>query len=357
MDLESLRNKIDTIDTKIVDLLNQRARVAADIGNLKKDKGTEYFDPSRQKKVIQKVLNLNISQGGLFPNKGLEAVYREIMSACLNLEEGIKIAYLGPPSTYTHIAALKEFGNSVVYIPYETISDIFLAVEKKWVTYGIVPIENSTEGIISYTLDMFMDSDLKICSEIMLDIHHCLLSNCKTIPEIKKIFSGRQPFAQCKVFIKENLPNAELIEVAATTKGVELALNTKDSAAIASELAAETYNIEILVKDIEDIKDNRTRFLVISEKYSPKSGKDKTSLMFSIKDEPGALYKMLHPFAQASINLTKIESRPTRRKAWEYIFFVDMEGHIEDKNIKSAIQSLERKCIFLKHLGSYPSSN
>lgn len=357
MDLENLRKKIDTTDQKIVDLLNQRARLAADIGNIKKDKGTDYFDPSRQRRVIQRVLNLNISQGGLFPNKGLEAVYREIMSACLNLEEGIKVAYLGPPSTYTHIAAIKELGNSATYIPYETISDIFLAVEKKWVTYGVVPIENSTEGIISYTLDMFTDSDLKICSEIMLDIHHCLLSNSKTISEIKKIFSHKQPFAQCKVFIKENLPNAELIEVSATTKGVELALKTKDSGAIASELAAETYTIPILIKDIEDVKDNRTRFLVISEKYSPKSGKDKTSIMFSIKDEPGSLYKMLYPFAKASINLTKIESRPTRRKAWEYIFFVDMEGHIEDKRIKSAIDSLQRKCIFMKHLGSYPSSN
>jgi len=275
------------------------------------------------------------------------------MSACLSLQQSLKIAVLGPAATFAHIAALKEFGSSFDYLTYDNVGDVFLAVEKKWVDYGVVPIENSTGGIVHTTLDQFLDTDLKIVSEIYLPIHQNLLSN-HSLKEIRVIYSHPQAFAQCSTWLRDNFPHAKLHELESTTRGCELAAHRPASAAIASHLAAEQYGLRIVAHAIEDTKDNITRFLVLGRSSPEESKRDKTSLMFSAKDRPGALHFLLQPFAKANINLTKIESRPTKRRAWEYFFFVDLLGHIDNPKMRKAIGELEKECEFFKVLGSYP---
>ncbi|MDP1759499.1 MAG: prephenate dehydratase, partial [Thermodesulfovibrionales bacterium] len=262
--------------------------------------------------------------------------------------------YFGPVATFTHLAAIRHFGSSAGFVPVESIKSVFEAVESGKAEFGVVPIENSTEGVVSYTLDMFMDYDLKITAEVMLEISHNLLSLTGSKKDIKKIYSHPQPTAQCRGWLERNLPNVEIVEATSTAKAAELASKDPSSAAIASELAAKIYSLNFVERNIEDNKHNYTRFLIISKNITPKTGKDKTSIMFSIKDKPGALYDILQPIKKAKINLTKLESRPSRRKAWEYIFFVDMEGHIEDKKVKKAIENIKDGCLYLKFHGSYP---
>ncbi len=348
--LQDLRRRIDQIDRQIVGLLDRRAQRARQIGEKKSKRQLEFFDAARQKMIVNKVLK--ISQGH-FPKAGLANVFTEIMSACLTMERPLRVGYLGPRATFTQLAAVSEFGSSVNFVPYKTIRDIFLAVDRDWINYGVVPIENSTGGIVHHTLDMFLEYDLRITSEVVMAIHQNLLSRHR-LEQISKVFSSPQPFAQCQIWLKENLTNATLKEVGTTVEGVHLALKTKGGAAIASELAAKTYKLKIVARAIEDVKDNRTRFLVIGKQSSQPTGNDKTSLMFSIKDRPGALFSLLKPFAKRKINLTKIESRPTRRKAWEYVFFVDLMGHIQDPSVSDAVGELENHCLFIKILGSYP---
>lgn len=348
--LNSLRNKIDKIDQQLVRLLDERAELAGKIGQSKSEGGLAIFDAARQKEVLKKVLKLTQGQ---FPREGLKSVFTEIMSACLTLEQPVKVGYLGPKATFTHLAAITEFGSSSRQLPYKTIEDIFLAAENGWVDYGVVPIENTTGGIVHLTLDMFLKYDLKICSELIVYIRQNLLSRYP-LEQIKKVYSSAQPFSQCHIWIKENLPGVELKEVSTTAQGVMLARRVKNSAAIASELAARLYGLNIVSRGIEDLKDNFTRFLVIGKEFPAPSGDDKTSIMFSLKDRPGALHNALKPFAQAGINLSKIESRPTRRRAWEYVFFVDLDGHINQPKIKKALDAVERISVFVKVLGSYP---
>lgn len=350
--LLELREKIDKIDVEIIELLNNRAEITLDIGKIKAKIKKPIFAPKREYEIYKKLSKEN---KGPLTNDTLKAVYREIMSGSLALEKPLNIAYLGPEATFTHIAALKKFGVSVEYLKANTIPEVFTEVERGRADYGVVPIENSTEGAVTHTLDMFMDSDIKICSEVILPIVHNLLGRCK-IDKIKKVYSNPMVIAQCRNWLEKNLPNVEIIPVSSTTRAAQLAASSTGAAAIASELASETYGLNILAKSIEDLAQNYTRFLVIAEKESEPTGHDKTSVLFSMKDRPGALHDVLIPFKKRGISLTKIESRPSKKKVWKYYFFIDMQGHIKDKKVKSAIEALSKNCNFVKILGSYPEA-
>jgi len=351
MQIKVLRKKVDKLDSKIVGLLNQRANLTKVIVRLKSKIKKGIYSPEREKQILKRIADLN---KGPLSDSALEAVYREIMSSSLFLEKPLKIAYLGPQFTFTHIAALKKFGTQVSYVACNSISDIFIEAEKGLSDYGVVPIENSIEGVISHSLDMFIDSDLKICDQILLEVAHNLIANCSK-SQIKRVYSNPQVFGQCRVWLKTNIPKAEWIEVSSTTRAAQICSAEKNAACIASTLAARHYGLKIIAKDIEDSPHNITRFLVIGKSDVPPSGEDKTSIMFSIKDRVGALYDMLASFRKYRINLTKIESRPSKKKAWDYYFFVDLEGHRQDKKVQKALSELENKCKFLKILGSYPA--
>lgn len=350
MKLASLRKKIDNLDSRIVRLLNERAKITLDVSRVKRKSGKSVYSPEREQEVLNKISSL--SRGPLSSN-ALQAIYREIMSCSLSLEAPLKIAYLGPLATFTHLAALKRFGSQVKYTACESISDVFAEVEKNNADYGVVPIENSVEGAVSHTLDMLVDSDLKICAQIILDVSHNLLGKCPK-EKIKRVYSNPQVFGQCRIWLQKNLSYAEHIEVSSTAAAAQIVAKEKNSACIASLLAAQTYKLNVVASSIEDSAHNFTRFLVIGKSDTPATGQDKTSLLFSIKDRIGALHDMLLPFKKHKINLTKIESRPSKRKAWDYYFFVDLEGHRDEPQIKKAISELENKCKFLKVLGSYP---
>jgi len=348
--LSELRKNINGIDKKIITLLNNRASAAKVIGKLKKKAGVSIYTPEREVEIYENIIKENkgpLSNGALF------AIYREIMSGSLGLEKKLKIAYLGPEATFTHQAGIKKFGSNIEYYACPTITDVFRDVEAERSDYGVVPVENSTEGMISHTLDMFINSDLKICSEIMLEISHNLLGRCG-IKSIKQIYSKQEVFGQCRLWLEINMRGIALMEVSSTSKAAEIASQEKNSAAIASMLAAKKYRLNVIAKDIEDNPNNVTRFLVIGGTIPRPTKKDKTSIMFSVKDKVGALHDILVPFKKYRINLTKIESRPSKRKTWEYYFFVDMSGHCENQNVKKALSELEKHCSFLKILGSYP---
>ncbi|MCX5720254.1 MAG: prephenate dehydratase [Nitrospirae bacterium] len=350
-ELEKLRREIDQIDNEILKLLNKRAEVVIGIAHIKRNEKTKFYSPEREREILERLTALN---KGPFPHETLKVIYREILSASLFLEEPLKVAFFGPLATFTHLAALRHFGSSASFMPVESIRDVFDAVEAGKAGFGVVPVENSNEGVVSYTLDMFMDYDLKVSAEVMLEISHNLLSKSGDKAKIKKIYSNPQAAAQCRRWLELNLPGVSILESTSTAKAAELASVDDEAAAIASELAAKIYDLRFFEKNIEDIKHNYTRFLVISKEFPPKTGRDKTSIMFSIKDRPGALYDILSPFKRAKINLTKIESRPSKRKAWEYIFFVDMEGHIDDKKVRKAVDTMKENCLYVKILGSYP---
>jgi chorismate mutase/prephenate dehydratase len=350
--LERLRRKIDIIDNKLLKLLNQRLEIAKSIGEFKKEKGIDIYSPERENNIINRLINQN---KGPFPNKALTYIFKEIISASRNTTYPEKIAYLGPEATFTHLVAKNKFGSSSKYIPLNCIEEVFIKVERDVADFGVVPIENSNEGVITHTLDMFIDSDLKICAEIYQEISHYLLSQSKSIDKIKKVYSHSQAFAQTKNWLNNNLPGVEKVIVSSTAKAAEIAVKEKNSAAIASIIAAQNYNLNILAENIEDNLKNFTRFLVIGKTLCAPTKNDKTSILFSIKDRPGALYNSLTPFAQYNINLTKIESRPSRQETWKYIFFLDLQGHIEDKKVKKALSKLKEDCILFKILGSYPA--
>lgn len=352
LSLKDRRRQIDELDAQILQLINERAKIVLEIGKLKEKTKSSYYVPHREKEIVNRLKSLN---KGPFPNDALERTYKEILSACRSLEKEISVAYLGPEGSFGHAASLKQFGSSVTYIPIQDQSDIFYEVESGRVDYGVVAIENSTYGIVSDTLDMFLNSNLQICAEILLPISHNLLANCQ--PEaITKIYSHRQAFAQCREWLKSSFKGVEQIPVSSTSEAAKVASEEKSAAAIASKLAAEIYNLKVLYEHIEDNKDNTTRFLVVGKYSGGRSGEDKTSVLFSVKDEVGALMKVLDRFFKHSLNLSKIESRPSRTKAWEYVFFVDIEGHIEDPEMVAALKEIEEVCLFVKVLGSYPKA-
>ncbi|MCC6346089.1 MAG: prephenate dehydratase, partial [Nitrospirales bacterium] len=336
---------------ELVALLNKRAGYAVEIAAIKREANLPFHSPEREKAVLERISALN---QGPFPSAALKIIFKEIISASLSLEEPLKVAYLGPEGTFTNLAALRHFGFSSRYIPFESIKSVFSSVERNEANYGLVPIENSNEGVVSSTLDMFMDYDLKISAEVLLEVSHNLLSLSGDPGKVKKIYSHPQAISQCKGWLEAHMPHAAVYEASSTSKAAEIAAKDGNTAAIASEMAARLHDLKFIARSIEDNKNNFTRFLVISRDYFSRTGNDKTSLLLSVKDTPGALYEILLPFKRAKINLSNIESRPSKRKAWEYIFFIDMEGHITDKRVQKAIEGVKENCLYLKHLGSYP---
>ena len=352
MNIPEHRKAIDKLDAKIVKLLNERTQHVLEIGAIKLKAGEEIYAPHRELAVLQRLGRLN---QGPITNESLRAIYREIMSSALSLQKTMRITYLGPEATFTHQAAIRRFGSSLRYQPQKTITDVFNEVSKNRADYGVVPIENSTEGVVTHTLDMFVDSDLKIVSQIVLRVQHCLLSDSKQ-SQLKKLFAHPQALAQCRAWVQNNLPRVEIIETSSNARSAELAAKEKGSAAIAGQLASEKYGLGVLEYDIQDNAANATRFLVLGRQCSPATGHDRTSLMISLVDRVGALHRALAAFRRYRINMTKIESRPSKRKAWEYFFFIDCDGHVSDHKVAKAIGELEQQCSFVKVLGSYPNA-
>src|SRR3989454_8766359 len=352
MNIPEHRKAIDRLDGKIVKLLNERTGHVLEIGAIKLKAGGEIYAPHRDLAVLPPVGRLN---KGPITNDAIRAIYREIMSSALSLQKTMRIAYLGPEATFTHQAAIRRFGSSLRYGPQKTITDVFAEVSKNRADYGVVPIENSTEGVVTHTLDMFVDSDLKIVSQIVLRVQHCLLTNARKA-QIKKLFAHPQALAQCRAWVQNNLPRVEIIETSSNARSAELTAKQKNSAAIAGQLAAEKYGLGVLEYDIQDNAANATRFLVLGRQCSPATGHDRTSIMISLVDKVGALHHAAAAFRRYRINMTKIESRPSKRKAWEYFFFIDCDGHVSDHKVAKAIGELEQQCSFVKVLGSYPNA-
>ena len=352
MSLEKLRKQIDHLDEKLIKLLNERIAVALEIGKTKKEQGGEIYVPAREKAVFDRVTDLNAD--GPLPADAVRAIYREIMSAALALESNLKIAYLGPPATFTHQAARQKFGASVDYHPVGTIADVFSAVENGIADYGVVPIENSTEGAVTHTFDQFIGTSLKICAEVYLPVSLCLLASVPK-EKITRVCSKQEAIGQCRRWLAENLSGVEFDAVNSTALAAEMAAKS-DCAAVASQLAAEMYCLDIIAENIQDVSGNTTRFLVIGRNGSEATGGDKTSIYFGIKDKVGALYDALDVLKRNGINMSKIESRPSKNKTWEYVFFVDFEGHAGDPHVKTALKEFEQYCAVLTVLGSYPKA-
>ena len=330
--------------------MHERAARVRKIAQAKSEAKAEVYDPAREALILKKLK----SRKGAFPPGGLEAVYNEIFSVSRAMQKRLSVAYLGPVASYSNLAAIKRFGAASDYVPVDSIADVFSSVMKGSADYGCVPIENSTEGAVNYTYDMFADYDLKIYSEVLLEINHFLLSKEKSAASVKKLFIHPQTLGQCRAYIEANLPRAVITEVSSNSKAALLASGTKNSAAIAASLAAKVYGLNILASSVQDVPGNITRFFIIGKGESSRTGDDKTSVMVSIKDKVGALFLMLKPFEKYGVNLTNIESRPSKKKAWDYYFFVDMKGHVEDLKVKKALAEVEKNAGEVKILGSYP---
>ena len=355
MSLADIRTKIDVVDEQIIRLLNERADLVHEVGVIKKADGQPIYAPEREEKVLRALAAKAVEMKSRLPEQSIRAIYREIMSAALALEKDITIAYFGPHATNTHQAARSRFGTSVSYVPQVTIADVFDAVARGRADYGVVPIENSTEGAVNHTLDVFMESDLRICAQILMRIENHLASKCPR-GEIRRLYSHPQVFGQCRQWLQRTLPNVELIEVGSTPRAAELAASEPNSGCLVARMAAEEFGLPIIEQSVQDNPNNTTRFLVLGLKASPPTGDDRTSLMFCVRDEPGALFKALEPFNRLRISMSKIESRPSKRKAWEYFFFVDVDGHAEQSPLKEAVAELSNHCTLVKILGTYPKT-
>jgi chorismate mutase / prephenate dehydratase len=350
--IKKLRHRVDQVDRSLLELLSHRARLVKDIGAIKEKNGQAVFVPGRERTLISELKTKN---RGPLSDEAVENLFREIVHACRHLQKELAVAYFGPEASFSHAAALKSFGRNARLVPLRTISEVFAEVDKGRADFGVVPIENSTGGGVYHTLDMFIESPLSICAELELPVHHYLLGrSIRSVDQVKTLFSHYQALAQCRNWVDAHLPKARVVESTSTSEAAQQAARIRGAAAIASKLAAEEYGLQILASRIEDSEQNYTRFLVIGTAEPLPTGRDKTSIMFSIKDRPGALFDVLLPFKKERLNLTKIESRPTRQKAWEYIFFVDFLGHRSEKRVQKALAGLERSCVFLKILGSYP---
>lgn len=349
--LRNLRSQIDRLDLQILKLVNERASVAAEIGRIKNDNGAEVFSPAREEEVLKNVLDS--SKGPLDPST-VRAIFREIMSGSRALQKVVKVAYLGPEYSFSHLAAVERFGQAVEFVRVGSIPAVFEEVNRGHAEFGVVPLENSTDGRVADTLDMFMRlPQLKICAEIRLRIHHNLLANCEQ-QEIRRIYSKPQALSQCRNWLSKNVPHASLHEVASTATAAELAQREPGAAAVASRQAAVKYSLRILFADIEDSPYNETRFAVIGNQETRRTGHDKTAIMFKIPHNPGSLVATLNTFKAAKLNLTWIESFPAKSAKPEYVFFVDFEGHMDEPKVKRALALLDRRCEQLAVLGSYP---
>jgi len=349
--IQNFREQIDAIDGDILELINQRLTCAGKIGDLKEMGGRRVMDGAREIKVIENLVSRN---NGPIRIPALRHIFYEIISASRQIQNPLSVAYLGPEATFTHIAAMKHFGRSVCFTSQPTIQDVFDEVEKGAAGYGVVPVENSIEGAVNNTLDLFFDSDLKICAETCQQISHDLLSAGDDIRDIKTIYSHPQAFAQCRRWLRLHLPEAGLRECASTALAAQTAGGTPGSAAIARSEAAHMYGLKVVASQIEDFSRNITRFLVIGHEEMKPTGKDRTSIMFVAPHVPGALHRALEPLAKGGLNMLKLESRPTRRGAWRYAFFVDIEGHHQDGHIKKAMEEMGEICQHIRCLGSYP---
>ncbi|MFH1037993.1 MAG: prephenate dehydratase [PVC group bacterium] len=351
MDRKDIQKKIAGLDEKVLHLLNRRGRLARQAGGAAGKKETAGYNPAGEEKVLRKVIRQNT---GPLENSSVRAVYREILSVCRKLSGPVRVAYLGPEPTFTHAAARKQFGAAAVFIPAESVGGVFQEAETGAADYGVVPIENSLEGAVTSTLDMLLDSPLQVCSEVFPRVSHCLLSTA-ALSRIERVYSHPSVFGQCRRFLQKNLPRAELREAASTARAAEIAAAEKRSAALAGSLSASIYGLKIVRRNVEDSASNITRFLVIGKTAPLPTGRDRTSVLFSLPHRAGSLHDALNAFKKRGINLTKIESRPSRKKAWEYYFFVDLEGHRRSKKVREALEELERNSTFMKLLGSYPA--
>lgn len=353
-DLAELRGKIDEIDAQIQALIAERALCAKEIGALKGlTKTADFYRPEREAQVLRRVVERN---RGPLRNEEMVRLFRELMSACLAQEEPLKVAYLGPEGTFTQSAVLKHFGHSVRALSVATIEDVFHEVEAGIADFGVAPVENSTEGTVNHTLDMFITSPLKICGEVELRIHQHLMGKMKEIGQIRRVCSHSQSFAQCRGWLAQYLPEVERITVLSNAEAARRARDEEGTAAIAGDAAAEVYDLRTLFTNIEDQADNTTRFLVVGRKLFPPSGDDKTSVLVSATGTagPGVLLHLLDPLARHGVNMTRIESRPSRRKKWDYVFFVDIDGHAEDEKVGKALEEVKNNASLFKILGSYP---
>lgn len=349
--LDRQRTQIDAINVKLVRLLNQRAKVAQAIGHLKQAGGAAIYQPARERAVLDKVTALN---AGPLTGEHLRRIFVEIISACTALEHPLRVAYLGPEYTYSHEAARMRFGSSAEFAAEPSIAAVFGALDTSRADFGVVPVENSSEGSVTLTLDLLIDTPLVIIGEVLLPIRHALMSREGDAAAIAVIYSHQQSLGQCRNYLAANFPHCRLEAVASNTAGAARAAGEPDAAAIASEAAAAPYGLSVIARNIQDSAQNTTRFLVIGSSPAGPSGADKTTALFAVRDEVGALNQALNIFARNRINISKIESRPLRSRPWEYLFFVDLQGHREDAGLKRALAALERKALFLKVLGSYP---
>lgn len=356
--LAELREQIDSIDQQIADLINARARCAHTVGEIKKSSGEKdivYYRPEREAQVLRSVMQRNQETNGLLKSEEMARLFREIMSACLALEKPINVAFLGPEGTFTQEAVYKHFGHSAVSVPMSAIDEVFREVESGNVNYGVVPVENSTEGVVTHTLDSFLDSNIHICGEVVLRIHqNLLISDVTNKEKITRIYSHPQSLAQCRKWLDLNYPLAERIPVNSNAEAAKRIKGEWNSAAIASSTAADLYELTIVDERIEDEPDNATRFIIIGTQAIPPSGEDKTSLVVAVRNKPGALHDILEPLHRFDVDMTRLQSRPSKNSAWNYVFFIDVKGHVSEENIQNAIKEVAEQAADVKILGSYP---
>lgn len=354
-ELKQLRDRIDTIDEEVLQLINQRAAIAIEVAAAKQSLGEtgSFYRPEREAEVLRHVIDTN---EGPLDDMDVAHLFRALMSACLSAEKPLTVAFLGPEGTYSHSAAEKHFGYAINNNPLPTITDVFREVESGAANFGVVPIENSSEGIISNTLDNFIDSPLNVCGEVSLRIHHHLLGSGESLTDIKRVYSHQQSLAQCRNWLALHLPDVEQVSVSSNAEAARRAAEEPGNAAIAGLQASELYELKSLASNIEDNPNNTTRFLVIGKLETHATGEDKTSIMVSSRNEAGALYNLLAPIAQHKVSMSKIESRPSHRGLWEYVFFLDLDGHIDDAELKAVLDEISQQAVTLKLLGSYPKS-
>ena len=353
-EMRALRAGIDSVDEEIVRLLDQRARLACRIGEIKREYGLEAYAPARERAVLDRVAALG---AGDFPARGLEAVFREIISSSISLEARLKVAYLGPEATFTHEAALRSFGASVELEPQATVSEVFTRVERGEAGHGIVPVENSMEGTVTHTLDELMNSPLKVCGEVYLPVSQNLISCEPSLDRVRVVCSHPMALSQAAPWLRHELPGALLEEVESTGEAARRAAREPGVAAVGSVLAAEAHHLNVLARSIQDARTNATRFIVLGREWAGRTGRDKTSVVFSVKDRPGVLRDALAAFAEEGINLTRIESRPSRKRAWTYVFFADFDGHPEEERVQRALAALEEHCPYVSLIGAYPAAS
>ncbi len=356
--LLDIRDRIDSLDTEILKLLSKRAKCAEKVAEIKRAAGETdicFYRPEREAQILRRMLKLN---KGPLRDEQITRIYRSIISSCLGLEQSLSVAYLGPEGTYTQAATQKHFSDGVKMLPLVSLSQVFREVEAGTVDYGVVPIENSTEGVISHTLDLFVQSSLKICGEIHLPIHHSLMchSSALSLDKVKTVYAHQQALGQCRQWLDANLPQAERVAVSSNAEGARMTQNEPDATAIAGQVAAELYKLHTLQENIEDNVNNTTRFLVIGDQTVTPSGDDKTTLLISARNKSGALYHLLEPLSNYGLDMTRIESRPSKNTNWEYLFFMDIAGHAEDEKVKSALIELEQEAELFRILGSYPTA-